>query len=230
MNNKDAGVITIYIPDYNKLVNENNELKKENEILRNRITDLSSIIEHIDKEIHYVESIKYHEQTIEELKKENEMLKSKIKELEDKIKQQDDHIKQQDDNIKQQNITINILKEKINAIETKSLYNKYLMAIQDLNREEELETKLNTVSKNLNKLRKNRIGEVHYLNEDMDEWDLVDRKSVLYDKLINMPIEIKQKFDKLYPNVVDSVINHIKSAKTHVTDEYLEEIEEWWNF
>lgn len=44
------------------------------------------------------------------------------------------------------------------------------MAIQDLNKIEGSETKLNNVSKNMVKLKKNIISECHYMDELTDEW------------------------------------------------------------
>lgn len=223
MNNVDIGVIKIYIPDYNKLVNENEDLKKENIKLKERITDLSSqITSHIDSERLYKETIINHEQTIEELRNENKLLKLKIQELETKIILQENKIKHLEDHITKQYI-------KIELLENKEIYKKYIIAIQDLNKIEGLESKLYHISKTLIKLRKHRVSECHYLNEDDDEWFIVDRKSVLYDKLINIPDKIKQKINKLFPNVIENVIDYIKPAKIVVSYESLEEINTWWN-
>ncbi len=67
------------------------------------------------------------------------------------------------------------------------------------------------------------------MDKSDDLCDIVDRKSVLCDKLLNVPDDIKQKFDRLYPNVFDTVTNYLKLVKTDVLDESLEIIEEWWN-
>jgi hypothetical protein len=51
----------------------------------------------------------------------------------------------------------------------------------------------------------------------------------LYDKLKNIPDNIKLKFDKLYPNVIDNVMNYVKLVKIEVSDESFDIIEDWWN-
>lgn len=95
--------------------------------------------------------------------------------------------------------------EKINSMNTKINVKKA---------ELEKNVKNSTTSKNLKKLRNDRVSNCHYFNEEEDDVTLVDDKmSILYDKLNKMPIEIKNKFNKKYPNLISDIVGHIPSKK-----------------
>lgn len=170
--NMNNSVVSILVKQF--IINEDEykqllEAKEENKNLINTIATLNAqIMTHNDNEKILQEHIKTRDVTIEELKKENAELKQKIKELEE-------HIKKQDVTIQNQNERITNLEDTVAILKNKNMYKKYLMAIQDLNEIEQLETKLNKVSKNLVKLRKNRISECHYMDKSTDEWEVVDK-------------------------------------------------------
>ena len=118
---------------------------------------------------------------------------------------------------------------KLNIIELKSIYNKYVIAIQDFNSFEKLETKLQKNDKiNIIKLKKNRIAECHYINND-DEEELTNHKLIiLLNKLTTMDIQIKNMFDKKYPNLIDSILPFIKYNDTLLSQDNLDIINDWW--
>lgn len=212
-----------FVPEteYNKILNENINLKLKISELYNNEENLK-------------ETIKINILTIKQLNEENIMLKQKIQELEENMTKQ--NIK-----INDQNIKINELSDKLNLIESKNIFNKFVIAIQDLNSSEKLETKLSKNDK-INiiadrhirlyeaiKLKKNRISECHYINND-DEDDLLnDKIIVLLNKLENMDESIKNMFNKKYPNLINSILHDITRDKTLLSQDNLEIINDWWD-
>lgn len=195
-------------------------LKKENEELHLRILELSSNEKILNQ------LMKNKDATIDELKKENEELKNKIKILESDIAM----LKNDIDLLKQQNAK---LESRVLKMENKELYDKYVIAIQDVNRNEQLEKHVPNLSttKNLKKLRNSRVSTCHYLNEEDDDSTMIDDKlSFLYDRINKMPVDIKKKFDKQYPNLISDIVGHIPSKKpvTSIGKTNLEDIENWW--
>ena len=198
------------------LLNEKQQLYNENIDLRERILNLSKN-EEILQEI-----IKGNEQTIEALRKENEELKNKLKELEEKL----NNITIEHNKLK---IEHNKLKEDINTIKQKEQYKKYITAIQDINRLMSLENNYN-IKKNLEKLRIDRNYDSHYIMEDYDDNDLKnDKKIILVEQINNMPNEIKNKFNKKYPKLLENIIGYIEpNNKIISSKENEEEVREWW--
>jgi chromosome segregation ATPase len=118
----------IPINEYELLKKEHSELKKENSDLKNQIYTL----EH-NADI-FRETISKNKEELEILREENKELKEKLKKLEkDYIE-----IKKDYSELKQEYLNIN---DKLNKIENDKLYNKYMIAIQDLNRILELAPK-----------------------------------------------------------------------------------------
>jgi DNA repair ATPase RecN len=118
-------------------------------------------------------------------------------------------------------------------MEKKELYDKYVIAIQDVNINKQLEKHVANLSttKNLKKLRNSRVSTCHYLNEDdYDTTMLDDKLAFLYDKINKMPTDIKNKFDKQYPNLISDIVGHIPSKKsvTSIFPTNLEDIVNWW--
>jgi chromosome segregation ATPase len=221
-----------FVPEseYIKLYNENTDLKM-------KINKLYSDGEMLR------DTIKTNELTINELRKENEMLKEKLANLENHIEKQntkivnlENHIEKQNteivnlkNHIEKQNTKIDNLENRIEKIENREKLNKYIIAIQDINRIEKLENIMTTTDKNnLIKLRKSRITECHYL-DDMDSQSLIDdKRTVLLEKMNMMEPEIKKIFDKKYPNLIENIMVYIAPTKTNVSQIILDEINEWW--
>jgi hypothetical protein len=191
-----------------------NEIKNENIILNSKIENQNVIIN--------------------ELKEDNRLLKEDNRLLKEDNKLLNKKIDDQNIIINNQNIIINelreenkILKNKINKMENNIMHKKYLYAIQDLNSIELLEKKLPCAS-SLIKLKQERINDAHYIN-DYDNNILIDQKIyVLHEKLINMPTEIKDKFNKRYPNVLNDILKFTDINVNITSDEY-DDINEWWD-
>lgn len=210
--------------------NEYHILIEENERLKNEIMTL------YNNERNLRETIKFHEQTIDELRKENELLKQELTILKEHIQKQDEKIKEQDEKIKEQGIiikeqtiTINKLNKRLDDKENKELFKKYLIAIQDINSNDYIETKINLQSKqNLINLKKHRITDCHYLDNTFSQTEIDDRRSVFLDKVKNIPNEIKQMFDVRYPNLLTDIEQFIAPNPTNPSQQVIDDIELWW--
>jgi hypothetical protein len=185
-------------------VNEYKKVMDENATLKLRIMELYK------NEEKYKDTIKTNEMTIQQLRAENEMLKQKIHELENKM---------------------TYLENKINQMEEKEQYNKFIIAIQYINRYEELETKLNGKDRqHLKRLRQNRISECHYIIEEEDEDSINDKRIILFEKIKNMSLSIRNRFDSKYPNLLNEIIKFIEPTnKRTIPDDSLSDINDWWN-
>jgi hypothetical protein len=181
---------------------EYKKLVDENFNLRNRLTELYR------NEEKHKEIIRQNEVTIQQLRDENQMLRQKITELE--------------------NIIVK-LDTKINLMEEKEQFNKYVVAIQDVNRLEQIETKLSgNDKKNLIKLRRSRVTECHYIEEDYDEDEIKDRRTVLYERLQNMSPEVRSRFERMFPGLLKSIMGYIIQTKTQPSEDSMKYILDWW--
>lgn len=191
--------------EYAKLLDENFKLKS-------KITDLYLTIDQLH------ETIKTDKLTIQLLKEENEMLKQKINELESKMNKQDSIISNQNDLIQE-------LKLDIQDIQLKEEYNQFMVAIQDINSMYSLEKKLKNSS--FTDLREDRVDNCHYIKEN-DSHELKDAKiTVLYEKLKYMKDSLREKFDDLYPNVIDDVLSNLTPNQT-IPTKIMKRAYNWW--
>lgn len=189
--------------EYTKVLNENIMLKA-------KITELYITIDHLN------DTIKKNHLTIDLLKEENDMLKMKLLLLEKEF-----------NDIKSQHIELKhnheLLTHKLNSIIEKDEYNKFMIAIQDMNRLFLLEHK----NSSFKDLREDRLYTCHYI-KDNDQPEMKDAKiSVLYEKLQHIHDNIREQFDELYPNVIEDVLLHITPVK--VSDKLLKRVYKWWN-
>lgn len=142
-------------------------------------------------------------------------MRQKISELETTIYNQGNEIKE--------------LKQEMILMREKEQYHKFVIAIQDVNHLEQIESKLSgNDKKNLIRLKKSRVSECHYIDEDDDDNDKNDRRTVLYERIQTMSQHVRQKFDKMFPNLLDALMIHIVQTKTQPSDESLKDILEWW--
>ena len=184
---------------------ELNTLKRENELLLFRISELTKdkdILQHV---------ILNKDKTIDELKEENKKLNNRISELENNLF---------------------LLKDRLNRIENKSLYNKYMIAIQDINSLEQLE-QYQHIGNDLKRLRRHRIGDCHYIdmNNIKNDPDFInDQRFVLFEKIDNMPFDIMQMFNKKYPNLLNNIKPYIiNNTFTKPIQQNYDDILEWWS-
>ena len=81
---------------------------------------------------------------------------------------------------------------------------------------------------NIIKLKKNRIADCHYINNDDDQELSNDKITILLNKLTTMNIQIKNMFDKKYPNLINSILPFIKYNDTVLSQDNLDIINDWW--
>jgi hypothetical protein len=225
-------VIMIPPNEYQALLNDNERLRKEIQILTNNEQILHEVI--LDKD-----------KTINELREENKKLREKLESLEkqiDVLSAQSIKQEKEYNELKTQHIILNKnhnalkddhneLKNQFTKMMNKQMFDKYIIAIQDLNKLENLETKLDSqTQKKLYKLKSNRIHECHYL-DNLDSPDLIDdKRTILNEKIINMPLEIKTMFNKMYPELLNKIAPFIVNTKTTPSQQTIDNINYWWEF
>lgn len=183
-----------------------NNLIKENKDLKDQLKQITD---------DYLTELKNKDKTIEELKRENEELKKEL----DKVKND-----------------ISFIKDKMAKRELNELFNKFKRAIQDINRIKELEKNIKDkrIAQKLKELRNDRNITAHYLYDDDDDEINNYKIYLLFKKLINLNVDIKNKFHKNYPNLIENIIKHISpeikdvSEYDIISEDIKENINEWW--
>lgn len=206
--NINEGVEMVIIPlsEYNRLKQENIDLQNKINLLTNESTKLNTDI--LEKNLE-----------IEMLRKENQMLREKIKFLEDKIESQDIEI-----NIQQNEI--NKLKKENENRNNKELLKKIIIGIQDFNAIEKLETKID--SEELINLHNDRIDECHYINFNCTQQEKDIRINMLIDNINNIPIDVFNKFDELYPNLLNILKPYLVKRPTTNNQRLAIRAKNWW--
>ena len=217
--------VSMSVEDYNimqnyknNLIRENTELKKEKEDMRRELWM------HLENEKKYIEEIKNNNLTIEQLKKENEELKKEIIDLKKQLLEQNNKI----ENLQKENKK---LSERIDDIVSKSMFDKFMIGIQDINEEESFEFVLgkNIVQK-IKRLRENRNSECHYLRyKDTDDIKN-DKRYILFERLTNIEPAVKTLFNKKYPNLIDKLLPYIKKDDPKSSQDILDELNEWFEY
>ena len=188
-----------------------NEVIEENKILKEKIAYLESLIHKQNIKINKLEITVAKQDTI--INTQN----ARISELETTVGTQNVRIFELE-------TTVNKLETHIMNLETEKLYNKYIVAIQDINYLDQLENKIPI----LKKLRRRRLGECHYIYDDDTLIEMKNRRSILLDKIQNIPIEIEQIFDKTYPSMLSDIIQYVAPNPVIVNKQDKEEINRWW--
>jgi hypothetical protein len=148
-----------------------------------------------------------------------EIIKSNDKTIEE-LKKEMNYLKQDNEN----------LKKRLDKKDNNEIYKKYVIAILDIDSMVFLEYKLNSPSRdNLRKLKRNRFSECHYIYDDFTINEKNDRRTYLSEKFKNMPIDIKNKFDNLYPKLLEDIEPYI-SFDMGLGEKAINEINEWWEF
>jgi len=205
------------------------ELEQENKDLKNQIKQFTKLEEENNT----------YKKTIEELEEENKRLKEQLNLLEKKynklevqyneIKVQYNEIKVQYNEIKEENKQ---LKEKMDEREMYRLLNKFEIAIQDLNSLENLEINIKDkqIIKELKELHQERNLDCHYLNETKySKQELDERRTILLEKINNMPDEVKNEFNLLYPNILSGIHKYIAPNRATPQQKTLLLTKRWWN-
>jgi len=211
--------------EYDKLVEENKELNNTLLILKSNERILQ-------------ETINNHEKTIEELRKENKELKEEIRRLKETVnvittKHNNLHVEHNNLKVEHNNLKVryNTLEAKLNKKELNDLMKKYLIAIQDFNNEEQLERKIINLQElnELKSIRQRRVLECHYLVNTMTQQEKDNRIIVLRDNLINMPNDVKLKFNNKYPTIIPELLKYCPSSSVTISTQDEDDInEDFW--
>lgn len=203
--------------EYLRLINENRALHGANNEMKTLYTtlDISYIKNDELQKIILKQNTK-----ITELIEENKTLREKIDGQNIKITELFEDNKTLREKIDDQNIKINNLENYI----IKKLYNKYIIAIQDVNFLDQLESKI----PQLVNIRSKRIADCHYIDFKSSIEEKDKRRSILLDKLKNIPSDIEQIFEKKYPTLLPEIIKYVAPNPVVVSEKDEEDINEWW--
>lgn len=170
----------------------------------------------------YFDTITKKDIDIENLKKENEKLKLQLEELQQKYQ----NLKSEHDSLKNDH---DDLKKEVQKMKDNKAFDRFVIAIQDLNREESLEKKVNPATKTiLQELKNDRIGDCHYINDNDSQQKKDDKRNILYDEIKNMSKNIKDMFDNEYPNLLYDIDKFIVNNKTTPSLMFKDKIKRWF--
>ncbi len=204
---------------YNKNIN----------ILFDNIENRIQLLEKSLNEIKHIE-FNYHKILIV-----NETLLNENEELKQIIEKQNIKITNLENEINELKIENKELKIKINKLENIFNKSKFIMALQDLNSYDKLESNLKyPFNNNLKKLRLSRNYDCHYMY-DTDSDDVINKKKYyLLQQLNNMSEDIKNNINNIYGkcNLIENIIKYLEETtdvNSEVSDEDLSFIEAWWD-
>jgi uncharacterized coiled-coil protein SlyX len=224
------------------------ELKRENAFLKTRILVLESEVTDQDDKITDQDS---------KLNEQNDKIKFMLNELADqddkitdqdsKINEQNDKITDQDSKINEQNDKIYFMLNELAVRKTKSEFDKYLIALQDINslfQLERAETVSNKLKRQIYSLRTKRVGISHFILKEIDQPEIVNFKISMVLSRLNgsMSTECKDLFEyKFGADFIEEIVLFISkinsnnattafNATSSAFENDLEKINatEWW--
>ena len=181
---------------------------------------------------------------VEQLQKENAELKEKIRIMEEQIEKQNIEITRQNNEIGRLNNDVELLKTKLNNSNIIKIKTKILVAIQDINSMDKLDTETSNqfpqeIKNKLKSIKKKRVNECHYI-DNTDKAGLKQyKKTKLYEKLKQMFNEKDAVLESLYrtteadSNVIKNLIEYLEFVKVgsntlSVKQCEKNEVDEWW--
>lgn len=123
----------------------------------------------------------------------------------------------------------NELKLNFDKIQTEIIFEKFVIAIQDLNKLDKLESKNLNIKLNLKNLHKYRINKCHYLDYKYSCDQINNRKIVLYNKISTIDKKINDLFEKRYPDLLNNILPLIKLNNKIIPTNEINDINEWWS-
>lgn len=263
-NNLDSSECSIFIESsasekINNLKNENKGLKNKNnmclmnmESYKNEIKDNKTLIDKHNNSISIlridvndlIEDKHILNKEIVKLKELNNIQKDKIivlenenKELKNCVLKLKDENKELKDENKKLKTRILILENKVLMLENDKKMSSYLIALQDFNREDDLESQLSyPFSYVFKKIKRARVDSCHYIHKDFDTDDVkYFKKKFLIEKFNLENDDIKQKFF----NKFKTDESFFESLKTYIdtlpkyndpADEIIQDEIEFFNF
>jgi hypothetical protein len=127
---------------------------------------------------------------------------------------------------------MDILKTSVEGLLIDKEYSTYLVVLQDLNREFDLETHAtNSIKSSIRRMRVQRAGMSNYILDDDDSAVVAMKVDLAINKLCKISPECKVKFDKKFGNDfvsrISSVIPHRTIASLASVQDKVD-AEEWW--
>lgn len=115
----------------------------------------------------------------------------------------------------------------IASLENKNMYDKIIIAIQDVNRL----YKLSHVIPDLKQLNTYRISECHYINDNDTQSEVNDKLIMLSDVLQNIPSGVLNLFNTTFPTVINAIIPHINNVGTiaNLNPQRKKQLEMWFS-
>jgi hypothetical protein len=210
-----------------------------NKNINNLFDNIENRVQSLEKLLNEIKHIEFNYYKIlainETLLNENEELKQIIEKQNIKITNLENEIKELKENDIKQKEEIKELKNKIIKLENTFTKSKYIMALQDLNSYDKLESNLKyPFNNNLKKLRLSRNYDCHYMY-DTDSNDVINKKKYyLLHQLNNMSKDIKNNINNIYGkcNLIENIIKYLEETtdvNSEVSDEDLSFIEAWWD-
>jgi len=245
--------ITCLEYDNDDLKHENLELKEDNKFLKNEIIELKEdniILKEDNKNLkEEIIELKHENKNLKEeiieLKHENKNLKEEIIELKHEnknLKEEIIELKHENKNLKEEIIELKHenknLKDKIIILENENIKlkfdkikNKLLTAIQDINKNDQLEKKYNF----LYRIRKYRNNINHYINEEFDTNENIInyKKLLLKNKLLQLSEEEINIFNKRYNinNLVNIILEYLNTLDLYydnLDEDDIIDANNWW--
>ena len=199
-----------------------------NKNINNLFDNIENRVQLLEKSLNELDKIKHIEFNYYKILAINETLLNENEELKQIIEKQNIKITNLENENKE-------LKNEIIKLENKFNKSKYIMALQDLNSYDKLESKLKYPSCNyLKKLRLSRNNNCHYMY-DNDSDDVIHKKKYyLLHQLNNIPKDIKDNINNIYGkcNLIENIIIYLEettNVNSEVSDEDLSFIEAWWD-
>jgi chromosome segregation ATPase len=231
-------VMVVNTQEYNSLVEQNTAFKNQINAMYLQVNSMQQ------NERNMKDLIDVQHRTIEELRTENAELQKRLKQLEldnaelkienGELKKNIVELKKDIVELKKENIELkkdnHSIHNTLNKMMTRQLYNKYIVAIQDVNRIVEIEKIVTGTTKNtLKDLRENRVNECHYINDIRDSpKEKENKRTVLFQKIMNIDSNVKRLFELHYPNLLHDISGYIVGSSVNLTDTERDKIEDWW--
>lgn len=207
-----AGAIQLTVPmvplqTFQQLLFENQQLKQA---LDQKCTDNASLQAEISRQLTLVRS----------LDEQNRILREALARLEA------ENLEMKKD--------LSGLKSDVQKFKQDKILGALTLALQDLNRADQLERNIPAISKSLRKLlRQNRNDAAHYIDEN-DVADLLGyKKLALLRTLLNLSPQLRMTMDRKFPSLLTTLIPYLErigldAFETKVSSEEKDEVDEWW--
>jgi regulator of replication initiation timing len=213
-----------------QLIEEKKKLSEENDSLRSQIAGVQGVANERHARILEQEGeLNLLREEIRILKEENTLLKIELKESKISRQKLNARVLNLNASVLNLNASVLNLNARVLKLELPVEYQKFLVAMQDINRFHQLESQV----PNLYKLRKKRREISHFIDEN-DSLDLRNYKaSFTLTKINEMSTPCQQIFGtKFSDNFLTQFTNEVKKIGLvvgSVSDDEIVDTEEWWN-